>query len=248
MFDTIILLTEPAEHDALAALLREHNPALTILWPRSKAELDAIPPLTLARARLIGFLTPIVVPAHILGALGYGAYNFHPGPPDYPGWLPSHFAVYDRAAVFGATAHRMAAEVDAGPIVAAEQFLVPPGTSVEELEKLAFVECARLIWRLSPALARDPSPLPELPISWSGRRSTKAMVRAACAIPADIGRDELARRIAAFGAGLSGEIPEVTLHGHTFRYVAPERPADAAPEPPAAAAAPAAAPRATEAA
>lgn len=234
MFDTIILLTEQSEHGPLAALFREHNPQLTILWPQNKAELMALPAETLARARLIGFLTPIVVPARILTALGYGAYNFHPGPPSYPGWLPSHFAVYDRAAFFGATVHVMVAEIDAGPIVAVEMFGVPPDARVEALEKLTFIQCAKLIWRLAPALARDSNALPELPVRWTGRRSTKAMVRAACDIPPDVTKDELERRLAAFGDGFCGAAPTVTLHGHTFRYVAPEpaaaksRPADAA--------------------
>jgi methionyl-tRNA formyltransferase len=227
VFDTIILLTGMAERDTLAALLRAQNPALTILTPQAKAELLALPQATLARARIIGFLTPIVVPANVLAALGYGAYNFHPGPPSYPGWLPSHFAVYDRAPFFGATAHLMAPEVDSGPIVGVELFGVPPGAGVEDLDKLAFVQCARLIWRLAPALARDPAPLPDLRVQWSGRCSTKAMVRAACDIPADVGKDELERRLAAFGAGHFGNVPTVTLHGHTFRYVPPA--ADAPP-------------------
>lgn len=221
MFDTIILLTGDAERAPLTALLREHNPELTILTPLSKPELKAIPAETLARARLIGFLTPIVVPETVLRGLGYGAYNVHPGPPNYPGWLPSHFAVYDGAPFFGATAHEMAAMVDAGPIIGVELFVVTPGTGVEELEKLAFMQCARLIWRFAAALARDPAPLPALPVQWSGRRSTKAMVRAACDIPADIGRDELERRLAAFGSGFDGVVPTVTLHGHTFRHVPP---------------------------
>ena len=176
MFDTIILLTESGERQALAALLREHNRALAILCPKDAVELAAIPAATLARARLIGFLTPVIVPADVLAALGYGAYNFHPGPPNYPGWLPAHFAIHDGAVFFGATAHEMAAKVDSGPIVDIELFGVPRGLRVTELEGLAFVECARLAWRLAAALASDPKPLPHLPVRWSGRHSTKAML------------------------------------------------------------------------
>ena len=221
VFDTVILLTEMAERDALTGLFREHNPRLSILTPASKAELAALPPGVLARARIVGFLTPVVVPPAVLDALGYGAYNFHPGPPNYPGWLPSHFAVYDRAPFFGVTAHVMAAQVDSGPIVGVELFGVPPGADVEEIDRLAFIQCVRLVWRLAPALACEAAPLPHLPVQWSGRRSTKAMARAACDIPADIGKDELERRLAAFGAGHSGAAPAVTLHGHRFIHVPP---------------------------
>jgi len=78
MFDTIILLTGPGEQAALSALLLGHNPGLSIRAIGTREALDALAPELLARARLIGFATPVVVPARILGALGYGAYNFHP--------------------------------------------------------------------------------------------------------------------------------------------------------------------------
>jgi hypothetical protein len=45
-----------------------------------------------------------------------------------------------------------------------------------------------------------------------------------CDIPADISKDELERRIAAFGAGHFGIDPTVTLHGRRFAYVRAETP------------------------
>jgi hypothetical protein len=47
-----------------------------------------------------------------------------------------------------------------------------------------------------------------------------------CDIPADIAKDELDRRIAAFGAGHHGLSPTITLHGHRFRYVSADKDAD----------------------
>jgi len=231
VFDSIILLASEVEAQPVSGLLRQHNPQLTILRPHSRSELEAIAPETLRRARLIGFLTSIVVAQPVLDALGYGAYNFHPGPPEYPGWLPSLFAVYDRATAFGATAHHMAAQVDAGPIVGVERFALPPNATVDDVEKQAFIESVRLIWRLGPALAKDPAPLPALPVAWSGRRSTRAMLRAFCDVPADLGKDELERRIAAFGHAPLGNAPTITVHGHTFRYVAPADESEAATPP-----------------
>ena len=218
MFDTIILLTGPAEQRALVTVLSKHNPRLTVRPAETLAHLQAFEPALLRRARLIGFVTPTVVPEYILDELGYGAYNFHPGPPEYPGWVPSHFATYDGAKNFGATAHVMAAKVDAGPIVAVERFTVPPQASVLELEKLAFVETARLFWRLAPMLATQSKPLREISVQWSGRKSTRKMYRALCDIPPDIGEDELERRLRAFGAGHFDMHPTMTLHGHRFRY------------------------------
>jgi methionyl-tRNA formyltransferase len=130
MFDTIILLTGPVEETALTSVLRHHNPQLDIRAVESLAEMESFGPALLSRARLIGFVTPVIVPLRILERLGFGAYNFHPGPPQYPGWVPSHFAIYDRVKYFGATAHLMIERVDAGPIVGVEMFGVAPDTSV----------------------------------------------------------------------------------------------------------------------
>ena len=63
MFDTIILLTGPGEQAALSALLLGHNPGLSIRAVAAREELDTIAPELLAHARLIGFVTPVLVPA-----------------------------------------------------------------------------------------------------------------------------------------------------------------------------------------
>lgn len=222
MFDTIILLTGPVEAGPLTGVLHGHNARLDVRAAKSLADLEALAPDLLRRARLIGFVTDVVVPARIPNALGFGAYNFHPGPPQYPGWVPAHFAIYDRAGTFGATAHRMIERVDAGPIVGVELFDIPPRTDVLRLQEMAFVQLARLFWRLAPKLAAQREPLAELPVKWTGTKSTRAMYAAMCEIPADISKEELERRIAVFGGGHYGISPTVTLHGRVFRYAAPE--------------------------
>ena len=189
MFDTIILLTGPGEQAALSALLLGHNPGLSIRAVAAREELDTIAPELLAHARLIGFVTPVLVPARILGALGYGAYNFHPGPPEYPGWMPSHFAIHDGASCFGVTAHVMAARVDAGPIVGVERFAVPPDANVQALEELAYLHLARLLWKLAAGLATQSEPLCQLAVVWSGRKTTRRMYEAMCEIPIDMSKE-----------------------------------------------------------
>ncbi|MGH6683386.1 MAG: formyltransferase family protein [Pseudolabrys sp.] len=222
MFDTIILLTGPVEEAVLTGVLRGPNPRLTVRPAKSLADLQALEPELLRRARLIGFVTDVVVPARTLNELGFGAYNFHPGPPHYPGWVPAHCAVYDRASHFGATAHRMIERVDAGPIVGFKLFGIPPNTGVIQLQELAFVELAKLFWSLAPMLANQREPLTELPIEWSGTKSTRRMYATMCDIAADISKEELERRIEAFGAGHYGIEPTITLHDRVFRYAAPE--------------------------
>jgi methionyl-tRNA formyltransferase len=199
MFDTIILLTSWVERSIFASVLSAHNPSLTIIPVETLTDLNALEPDTLARARLIAYGTGVIVPAHVLDQLGHGAYNFHPGPPAYPGWAPAHFALYARASEFGATAHVMVARVDEGPIVGVEMFSVPPGASVASLEGMAYARLSYLFWTLAKSLATCSERLPHLPLRWSGTKSTRRDYAALCDVPLDIQRDELDHRIEVFG-------------------------------------------------
>jgi hypothetical protein len=115
MFDTIILLSGPAERVALLHVLRGHNPVMRLVSVTTAAELAALDPELLSCARLIAFVTPEIVPADILARLGYGAINFHPGPPSYPGWAPAHFALYNRDAHLAQLYWRMAGSLVTDP-------------------------------------------------------------------------------------------------------------------------------------
>src|ERR1700744_2529377 len=166
MFDTIILLSGEAERRALPFALFGHNPKLTVKPVQTLADLDALDSNMLARARLISFVTPVIVPGDVLHRLGYGAFNFHPGPPSYPGWAPAHFALYNRESQFGVTAHVMVERVDAGPIIDLTLFPIPADISVLGLEGLAYAHLAHLFWRMMGSLATEPSPPPTRPVEW----------------------------------------------------------------------------------
>jgi methionyl-tRNA formyltransferase len=215
MFDTIILLSSALEREIFMTVLSTHNPSLTIIPIETLADLNALEPDTLAGARLLAFVTGVIVPAAVLDQLGFGAYNFHPGPPAYPGFAPAHFALYQRATEFGVTAHVMAARVDEGPIVGVEMFSIPPGASVASLEGMAYARLSYLFWSLSARLATCGQPLAQLPLSWSGKKTTRRDYAAICGISADIPGDELDRRIGVEfrtslglnGSGMAG-VPE----------------------------------------
>jgi methionyl-tRNA formyltransferase len=216
MLKSLVLLTGPGERTILAARLAAFRPDLRIIAAGSSADLAAIEQATLAEARIIAFVTSIIVPAPVLAGLGYGAYNFHPGPPGYPGLSPAQFALYDGARRFGATVHRMVEAVDAGPIVAVSDFAMPEPPTLDALETLAFQHLAKLFWDLSPALVEE-APLAELGIAWGSRKSTRRNTEAMCAIDPDIDPAELHRRVAAFGRSPFGLTPTLTLHGYRFR-------------------------------
>jgi methionyl-tRNA formyltransferase len=228
---TIILLTGVASQQfALTELLKAHNPALSFRCAVTAEELAAIEPEVLREARLLAFTTSVIVPEHILAALGHGAYNFHPGPPQYPGWAPAHFALYDGARTFGATAHVMAARVDSGPIVGVESFIIPDKISVRGLEQIAYVRLAHLFWRMSRDLACDPTPLAALEIAWCGIKSTRQMYREMCELPAGISAGELARRVRAFHDDFRGIPLTCSLHGIRFQLATTATQAPEAPQ------------------
>jgi len=232
VLNTIVLLTGVVEAPYLSARLKELAPSLRVLVVSALADLLAVPGEVLAHARLVSFATGVVVPGSVLRQLGYGAYNFHPGPPAYPGLMPAQLAVYQGSAEFGVTAHAMAERVDAGPIVGTIVFNVPPDPTVEVLELLSFGELLRLFWQLAPLLAASAEPLAELPMRWGTARSTRRSMAALAEIAPDISAEELELRVAAFAGNLHGIVPTITLHGHRFRLVAePATPTAVVPAP-----------------
>ncbi|WP_407169275.1 formyltransferase family protein [Bradyrhizobium sp. ORS 111] len=235
---TIILLTGVANQQfALRELLKAHNPALSFRCAVTADDLAAIEPEVLRDARLLAFTTGVIVPRTTLAALGHGAYNFHPGPPQYPGWAPAHFALYDQARMFGVTAHVMAERVDCGPIVGVEFFIIPDKIGVRGLEQMAYVRLAHLFWRMSRDFACDPSPPNALPVTWCGVKSTRRMYREMCDLPATINAAELARRIRAFHDDFRGIPLTYSLHGIRFQLAtAPAQVAAEIASPPLAAA------------
>ena len=221
MFDTIILLTGAVEREALPAALLGHNPAVNVLTIESAGELAALSPDVLRRSRLIAFVTPVIVPKSILDQVGYGAVNFHPGPPSYPGWAPAHFALYDQADEFGVTVHVMVEKVDSGPIIDLALFPVPPDTSVLGLEGMAYARLAFLFWRMARELACVPALPPAMPVEWGKRKYSRGNYLSMCEIPLDISRNEFDRRMRVFGGNYFGVAPTIKLHGVEFRAVVP---------------------------
>ena len=212
----ILLLTEAIEAPNLTLLLSEGAPGLPITALESLEELKRACREKVEGRRLVSFCTPVIVPGAILDALDGPAYNFHPGPPTYPGLYPACFAIHDGATRFGATAHVMTREIDAGPIVGVEWADIPPAIDRLNLESLSHDLVMKLFRRLAPALAGSESPLAPLPVTWSGRPTTRRDFERLCEVPPDVGADEFRRRHRAVGEGPHHAM-FVTLHGRRFR-------------------------------
>jgi methionyl-tRNA formyltransferase len=170
-------------------------------------------------SRLVAFCTSVVVPGGVLATLGGPAYNFHPGPPAYPGKFPAAFALYDGASEFGATLHQMVTRVDSGPIVGVTSFPIPAGAGYPWLTARAHQAVLHLFFHAARDLAHSAAPLPTLPVTWSDRRCSQKALDALLHVTPDIEAEELDRRHRIFGQ-IPGAVVYLTVQGRRFQLVA----------------------------
>jgi hypothetical protein len=163
MPEEVVLLTGEVEGPHFRAMLESCNPNLVIVHAETLEQLEAAflrPPAGGGSRRLIAFSTSVIVSKTILDTLQVPAYNFHPGPPTYPGSHAASFAIYDGAEHFGATVHVMEEKVDCGPIVAAEWFVVPEGARFMDLELKTYELLLKMFADRVSHLAASDDPLP----------------------------------------------------------------------------------------
>jgi methionyl-tRNA formyltransferase len=225
----IVLIAGEREGPHLVEHLGLHAPGLPVRHVATREALDAAFAVPVAGRRLVAFTTNVIVPGRYIAACEFGAYNFHPGPPSYPGVYPESFAVWEGATRFGATAHEMVKRVDAGAIVASEWFDIDPGWGRMHVATLAFQALVRIFQKLAPHLAREAARLPPTGETWSGPTRYRAEFEKMCAIPPGISAAEYRRRYRAFGEGPFKDF-NVTIHGHKFVLENPWTDADLARE------------------
>lgn len=196
----LVLLTGEVEAPHLTTMLRRHNSELDIVWVEDAPSLAAVCEESTDGCRLIAVLTSFIVPASLLARLDGPAYNFHPGPPAYPGSAVAGFAIYDGAATFGVTLHEMAPLVDSGPIIEVRRFPVPDAVKFQELEMMAFKAVFEMFSDHAQHFATDDTPLPRAEgETWAERARTIAEARRLKRVEADLSEEEIYRRYRAFG-------------------------------------------------
>jgi methionyl-tRNA formyltransferase len=198
MINSILLQTDKLYSATILAMVKQDYPNLEITLVNDLSELIALPFSTLKKSRLLSFASSNIVPAKILNLLGYGAYNFHPGPPSRPGWGALEKAIYDQDKAYGTTLHVMNEYVDCGPIIAINLFPIPPNISRQDLVDLTFQNLLNLFVGHFKELVQSEGPLIELPIEWGHKRFTKTDYSAYCVISEEIEKNELDLRIRAF--------------------------------------------------
>lgn len=192
------------------------RPGLAVTVTSTADELTAAAASAPSDARLIAFLTGVLVPPAILDRFVGPAYNFHPGPPAYPGKHPVAFALYDGVRRYGATAHEMTTRVDDGAIIGVVEFPVPERASGLWLKEQAYAATIRLFLTLSRSLAVDDAPLPRTALTWGRRRCSQRAFDAMRELPPDLDPVEFERRLAAFNHDTGNAPPFMTRHGRRF--------------------------------
>ena len=195
----LILLTGEVEAPHLSKMLRKQSSSLIVEAVTNAPGLSAAAQGDLAGVRLVSFLSDVIVPAAILSALDGPAYNFHPGPPAYPGSFVAGFAVYDGATEFGVTLHEMAPSVDSGSIIDVWHFPIPEDAKFLDVERVSYATALQMFADYAPYLATDDTPLPHTDEHWSDRQCTRAEAERLKRIEADLSEEEIVRRYRAFG-------------------------------------------------
>jgi methionyl-tRNA formyltransferase len=212
----VILITQQEFAEMVALPLQAAAPGLRVEFAWTSNQLAEMIQRDPAETRLISLGSDIIVPADLLNRLPGPAYNFHPGPPDYPGIFPSVFALYDGAKEFGVTLHEMAPRIDSGPIVAVDTFEILPEWDRLALDTATFAALQIMLSRFAPQFANVEATLPTTSDKWSEPRRTRRDFESLCHLGEDANEAEFARRYRAVGEGPEHAFT-VTRFGRTFR-------------------------------
>lgn len=168
---------------------------------------------------LISFLSPWYIPFSVIKRFDF-AINFHPGPPEYPGTGCYNFALYEDAKEFGATAHFMTEEIDAGGIIKVKRFPILKNDSVISLQKRTLDYMLILFYEVIFELKEKGS----LEVSdeiWKRKAFKRKDLEELCKLDFSMSEEEISKRIrATYYPGMPG--PYFELYGKKFSYD-PER-------------------------
>ncbi len=215
MRPNVAILATTETGTRIAELVRQSNPSARVEIAPTGEAFAALEPLLDSDWILFSFGTSVIVHAATLSRLDGGAFNFHAASPEYPGRDPHHFAIYDGARRYGATAHEMAKEVDAGPILAVEWFDTGDEANALGLLEQANTAAMNLAEKLVPRLVAGERHTP-LDVSWGPRKTTRQDFLSLCRIEPDCDAEEFDRRHRATAFGDRQNL-YTDLHGWRFR-------------------------------
>lgn len=166
---------------------------------------------------IISYLSRWIIPECVLKNARIAAINFHPAPPEYPGFAPNNFALYEGAKEFGVTCHHMKAKVDTGPIVAVRRFPLLDTDTIASLQERTYKTQLTLFHDVMHLILQG-VPLPTTDEKWKEKAYTRKQFNQLNEITTDMSPGEVARRIRATSFGKFQ--PFIELHGNVFELKA----------------------------
>jgi methionyl-tRNA formyltransferase len=148
---------------------------------------------------IIGYLARWIVPGALLDRAKI-AINFHPGPPEYPGYGCNNFAIYEGAAEYGVTCHHMSPRVDTGTIIAVKRFPVLASDNAGTLLARAYDFQIVLFYGVVTRIIRGE----DLPVSrerWAREPFTRKQFGELGRLTPGMSEQEIARRKRALDVG-----------------------------------------------
>ena len=86
---------------------------------------------------LISFLNPLYIGKSVRKKISINSFNFHPGPPEYPGFGCYNFALLDKINSYGSTVHVVNNNFDEGEIIDVKRFKISyKNCTLEKLIKM----------------------------------------------------------------------------------------------------------------
>jgi methionyl-tRNA formyltransferase len=210
----LLLRREPCAHSNKAeAFLRLRCQSVAVVassgpgFELDESLLDDPPDL------LVAFRSHVIVRPSFLERIPL-CLNFHPGPPERRGTGCVNFALLAEDTAYGATCHRMAQEIDAGPIVDVRRFPIGKLDTIESVLSRTYDYMLCQFYDVVEAVAagRDPGLSGDV---WQGKATRAAEMERLREIGLEPGsREALERQVRATSFG--SYQPHVTLHGRRF--------------------------------
>tara|TARA_X000000950_G_scaffold277437_1_gene366850 strand:- start:11522 stop:12181 length:660 start_codon:yes stop_codon:yes gene_type:complete len=165
---------------------------------------------------VFSYISSWIIPEKILKNTKKWNINFHPGPPEYPGTGCFNFAIYDLKKEYGATAHLMSPNVDAGRIIKVERFLMREDETVDSLSETTYKYLYEIFNDLVKYIAKNDS-LPMTKEKWSRKPYKRSDLEKLATIDIEMSKYEIDLRIrATYFRGKPA--PFIKLQNHKFEY------------------------------
>jgi len=148
---------------------------------------------------IVSYLSRWIVPDGLLERAAL-AINFHPGPPDYPGYGCNNFAIYEGATQYGVTCHHMARRVDTGAVIEVLRFPVLPADNGGTLLARAYDFQIVLFYRVMGRIIRGDA-LPVSGETWTRKPFTRKQLSELGHLTPDMTEQETAKRQRALDLG-----------------------------------------------